>query len=154
MPILTYVNSTWKAQPLERDDKATLLPLALDENLEIPVTLLIAMTFKKIVHCHSCQKLSLDLTIKIPFPCNHQNYELHLYFRLLLPTVGSDLLYPGKPAEKPEVRKGSLIHVSSLSFPQFYNYLSKAMCRGEGERKAGQENPFLTDAHASCSWLL
>ena len=53
--------------------------------------------------------------IKILFLCNNQNYELYLYFRLLLPTAGSDLLHQGKPDIR-EVRNQER-ELESLLFP-------------------------------------
>ena len=49
------------------------------------------------------------------FLCNNQNYELYLYFRLLLPTAGSDLLHQGKPDIR-EVRNQER-ELESLLFP-------------------------------------
>ena len=99
--------------------------------------------------------------IKIPFPCNNRNYELHLYFRLLLPTTGSDWPHPGKPAIR-EVRSQETEFDSVLLFPfiafllllpQFYNY-ARLECREREERQAAQKNYYLIDADAGCSWLL
>lgn len=57
---------------------------------------------------------------------------------------------------KPEVRKGNVIHFSSFSShfsSHSFIILQGQSAEGE-ERKAGQENSYLTNGGADCGWLL
>ena len=73
---------------------------------------------------------------KVIFPCNKQNYKLHLYFRFLLPVSSSDWLYPGQPAVR-EAR-GQERECDSLLFPQFH-YSPRLECRGRGEESRARK---------------
>ena len=80
---------------------------------------------------------------KIIFPCNKQNYKLHLYFRLLLPVSSSDWLHPGqsavREARSQERECDSLLFLFiALLLPQFY-YSPRLECRGRGEESRARK---------------
>ena len=156
VPILKYVNNTWKAHPMGCDHKKQLHLFGPGWNSQI---LLITLRFFFFLSFNIIYAWNSVSIIKILFLCNNQNYELYLYFRLLLPTAGSDLLHQGKPDIR-EVRNQER-ELDSLLFPfiafllpllQFYN--SPRLCAEREGEPAGQENSYLINADAGFSRLL